>query len=152
MARPARAVELNSKHFTKAEKEARKAAENKLKVEGDILPPERLTDTQKAIFSGIVGQMGNADVLSVLDTDILAHHAVICDHLNKLVEAVNADESLILDRGYISARAEYMKEFFRTSTELCLTPQSRAKMAGMNANAEDETLTAIKAVLSNGCQ
>lgn len=129
MARPAKAVGSNSKHMTRSEKTARQTTEEILKGKSNLKPAPFLTKTQKKIFRYIVNELEEANILGALDVDILNLAAVTIDRIRIIDEIINLKPEYLLDKETTTIRSGYIKEFFRICNELCLSPQSRAKMS-----------------------
>ncbi len=148
MARPAKSANVTSKHLTKAEADARKNAEEKLTPDKPPKPPEHLSDSQRKIFKTVCTQLEESKILCSLDSYVLANFAIAVDRLNYIETLINAHPEKLLEKGVMTAKDKYTKDFFRGCNELCLSPQSRAKMALTNVNAakqkEDPLLQAIE--------
>jgi P27 family predicted phage terminase small subunit len=143
MARPAKIIDVQTSHNTKKDIEKRAKIEEELKGENAVLPPEYLTDEQKEIFKRIVGVL--KDMLGELDVYVLSEAAVTIDRLRIIEEKINADDALIIDKDVVVARKTYVQEFFRCCNELCLSPQSRAKIGSLaTARKEKETDPLLK--------
>ena len=118
MGRPSKSAKvLTECSQTKAEIAARVEAENKLKGNGLPAPPKYLSEEQRGIFDRIVGLLKESDILSELDSDVLGICAVSLDRIAEIERRQNEDPE------------KYTKDFFRCCNELCLSPQSRAKVA-----------------------
>lgn len=147
MARPTKAAATSSWHMTTQEKQARLAGESKLRGSGGRpTPPKYLTDDQKKIFRSVVKQLEPAGTLCKLDADILVSYAVAKAALNDINAKIAEQPVCLTDREIISARRQYSSEYFRCLNELGLSPQSRAKMANMAAQAQaaDPLLEALR--------
>lgn len=130
MGRPSKSAKvLTECSQTKAEIAARVEAENKLKGNGLPVAPKYLSKTQRGIFNRVVDQLKDSDILSELDSDIIGIYAVALDRITEIERRQNEEPELFCDSKLLSAKEKYSKEYFRCSNELCLSPQSRAKMA-----------------------
>lgn len=150
MARPCKSAGLLTEcSQTKAEIAARQEKEAQLKGKSKKppTPPGWLTANQKKIFRLIVAELKEADILCKLDVWILRECVVAIDNLEQIDRACNDDPSLIYDKGVLSAKEKYSKIFFRSCNELSLSPQSRAKIANINVQADDGTAL-LKAILA----
>lgn len=130
----------------------RQDAENKLR--GDAVkpePPEYLTDSQKDIFRFIVNELANGNILGKLDVFVLEGTAVSIDRLRKINERINDDENLLFSTVLQGSRAKYQSDLWRGCNELCLSPQSRAKVGSLVASAVGgkEKQAPLLAVLSD---
>lgn len=136
MGRPTKAVDTLSKNLTKEEYEARKNAEEKLKGGTDkIKPPTHLNAKQKKIFRYIVDELKESEILTNLDIFILENCAISIERLQTVERILNKN---LMDKNALRIKESYTKEFFRCCNELSLSPQSRAKLANINVNAQAE--------------
>lgn len=149
MARPAKSVKTKSGVIPKAEENARRAAEDGIRG-GDsrLIPPEWLTEAQKAIFTYIRDTLKESGILGDLDIYILTHTAVTIDCLRTLEKKTNGNPKLLLDTGAAQSREKYTRDFFRCCNELCLSPQSRAKIAINAANNVREDKKSLLDILN----
>lgn len=148
MARPAKSVDVMSKHFTKEELENRKQAEKKLRGNTDnIKPPAYLSTNAKKIFKYIVRELEASGILTNLDNYILANTAIAIDRIQEAEKLLNED---ILNKDALKVKESYAKELFRYTNELSLSPSSRAKLANININAKQETEDPLLKVLAGG--
>lgn len=139
MARPCKSVNAMSKNLTKEEKEARLKSENRLKGGADkISPPKYLNKNQKKIFRNIVKELKESGILGNLDIYILSTCAISLDRIQTIEEKINEKPDLIYNKDLRLANDKYTKDFFRCCNELSLSPQSRAKFANINLEAEKE--------------
>ena len=151
MARPCKSAKvLTDKSQTKAEISSRINEENKLKGSGLPTAPKWLTTPQKKLFKLIVNELKEADVLGKLDVWILQECVIAIDRLTDIEKKINAAPELMIAKDMRSAKETYSKIFFRCCNELSLSPQSRAKIAGMAAAKKDDSLTLIKSILAGG--
>lgn len=147
MARPAKAVGTMSKHLTKDEIANRTSEENKVTPNKKPSPPSHLTDEQKAIFNFICNELEESKILCSLDNFVLATCAIAVDRLNYIENRINASNGEMFEKDVMTAKDKYTKDFFRCCNELCLSPQSRAKIALANANAAKDAADPLMEVL-----
>lgn len=149
LARPTKSINVISKHLTKEELEVRKATEEKLKGSADkIKPPIYLSSTQKKIFKNVVEELKEADILSNLDIPLLVTFSRAIDRINYIESLIDEDITLISNRDLMSSKEKYTKDFYRCCNELCLSPQSRAKMGSIaldNKNKSSDPLLQLLA-------
>lgn len=137
MARPAKATSTMAKHLTEEERRIREAEERKLRgMKDKIHPPDYLSERQAEIFWYIVDELSEAGILGNLDVYILSQAAVSIDRLQQMEEEINREPGLLRVSAYMSAKNQYSRDFFRCCNELSLSPQSRAKLAGLKAQKE----------------
>lgn len=146
MARPAKSVSVISKNLTNEEKKAREETEKKLQGNNDkLVPAGYLNKRQKEIFEYIIEGLEESKILGNLDIFVLNQTAISIERLESLEKKANKDLDLMLNSSYKATRDMYSKEFFRCCNELCLSPQSRAKLsiAGISKPSEKKTLKDI---------
>lgn len=130
MGRPAKAVAAKTGKIAAEETEQRAAIEDKLRGKKDkLVPPLYLTDSQMDIFNYIMGELQESDILGNLDLFILAQTAIAVDRIQELDRKANQDKDILFENAFRQARSEASKEYFRCCNELCLSPQSRAKLS-----------------------
>lgn len=77
--RPRKPLEINKKHFSKAEKEQREAETLEIPQEepfNDIAPPEYLTAKQKKEFTEYADKLVKLNIFTTLDIDVLAQFCI----------------------------------------------------------------------------
>ena len=137
MARPAKATGARSRHETKDETNSRREIENDIRGEGSgPVPPQHLTKEQKKIFRSVVRELKASDMLGSLDAYILATFAIAVDRMTYIETEINADPQKIANDRLMKAKDKYTKDFYRCCTELCLSPQSRAKYSSAKMTAD----------------
>lgn len=130
VARPTKSVKALSDYSqTKAELKAREEAEEKLKGTGLPEPPLWLSDSQKEIFTKITECLKESEMLCINDVWLLQTASIAIDRLRVIEEKINNDPFMLCDKELQSARNGYTRDFYRACNELCLSPQSRAKLA-----------------------
>ena len=139
MARPAMSAKTTSKHLTKSEIDAKGGTEDKLRGSADKLrPPSYLTKEQKKIFRFIVGELEASGILGNLDVYVLTECSIALDRMRVIESRINQEFEQITAAALMSAKERYTKSFFRCCNELCLSPQSRAKMGNLSSAAAEE--------------
>jgi len=137
MARPAKAIAAKTGAITKEEEKIRLETESALRGSEPPKPSRHLTKNQKKIFKEITNELIDANVLGKLDSYILDETARTIDSLRSLQEIAAQKPDVLMDPNYIRANSAYMKDFFRECNELCLSPQSRAKLSVSNVKAAE---------------
>ena len=148
MARPAKSVKVKSGDISTADAEVRAGIEDKLR--GEAQPPEpppHLSDAQRELFEFIVGGLVNAEILGRLDVFVLESTVVAIDRLREINRMIDADLSLLANNGLQSARAKYQRDLWRGCSELCLSPQARAKIGGLAAQKAKEAKDPLVAAM-----
>lgn len=139
MGRPAMSAKVTAKHLSDAEMKSKLAAEERLRGKADRLrPPKYLTASQKKIFRFIVSELQESGVLGNLDVYVLAECSIALDRMQEIESQINSDFSMIASQSLMSAKDKYTRSFFRCCNELCLSPQSRAKIGNINLTAAEE--------------
>ena len=139
MARPAISGKTTSKHLTKSEADAKIGTEEKLRGSADKLrPPKYLTASQKKIFKFIVKELEASSILGNLDVYVLTECAIALDRMQEIEMRINEEFEQIASQSLMMAKDRYVKSFFRCCNELCLSPQSRAKMGNLDMQAKEE--------------
>jgi hypothetical protein len=77
-------------------------------------------------------------MLGNLDQFILARASVTICQLQNFDKEANSDPTLLLDTKFRMAKDAATKDFFRCCNELCLSPQSRAKISISAIKTEPE--------------
>lgn len=139
VARPAMSSKTTAKHLTKSEADIKSSTEEKLRGAGDKLkPPKYLTAPQKKIFKFIVKELEGSEILGNLDIYVLTECCIALDRMQEIEKRINEEFEQISSTALMSAKDRYTKSFFRCCNELCLSPQSRAKMGNLNLQAKEE--------------
>ena len=133
MARPSKLMDSQSRHNTKAEIEARKEKEERIKSLADKIdiPPEYLSDEQKKIYKFIIEELRMTGILTNLDVYILSTCAIAVDRLRAIETIINKNLSGLFNKDLMSAKDKYTKDLYRCCNELSLSPQSRAKLGNL---------------------
>lgn len=154
MARPTKSVTTKTGLMTKEEINKRLEWEARLKGESDkIRPPSFLSKEQKKIFKGIVEYLIPSGILGNIDIPVVAYAAITIDRVNECERQINENGLVDIDGKpsvYAKMKSNYMKEFFRLCNELSLSPQSRAKLANVNASAEKEQQDPLLRIIQGG--
>ena len=150
MARPCKSAKvLTECSQTKEEIYERVQKEDLIRGKADKLKPSmELTESQLYLFNFIVGELKASEILSNLDIFLLTKAAIAIDRLNYIESIVNKNPKALFNKDIMSKKDSYDKDFYRCCNELCLSPQSRAKIANININTknaeEDAVIKAIK--------
>lgn len=140
MARPSKSVAVASGHMTEEERLEREAVERSLRgaAAGKLRPPSWLTTPQKKVFRTVVRELEASGILGALDVYVLANFAVAVDRLEEIEGKINEMGVERISSVLISAKDKYTKDFFRGCSELCLSPQARAKIGSLSRAAKKE--------------
>ena len=148
MARPAKSTKVKSGTITKEEEATRSEIEDRLRGKSEKLePPDYLTDEQKKIFGFVCENLVEAEILSNLDVYVLCSLSIAVSRLQQIEQMVNDMPEYLFDTALMGARSKYQSDMWRGCNELCLSPQARAKIGSLAAQAikhkEDPLLKAL---------
>lgn len=142
MGRPAKSTRVKTGTILKEDETQRIEIEDKLRGGTDkLVPPIYLTDEQMLIFNYIMEELRDANILGNLDLFILAQTAIAVDRIQELDQLANENKNHIFENAFRQARSEASKEYFRCCNELCLSPQSRAKLSIAKVKPTDKKKT-----------
>lgn len=133
MARPRQPIEViqmkGKKHLTQKEIEERKKQEVKVKPKEDsIKAPTYLKNKQKGEFRKIAKQLIELGIMSNLDVDALARYIIAKDCYLQVVQMINDQPELVLDKNVAQIKDTYFKECRQASSDLGLDISSRGKL------------------------
>lgn len=146
--RPAKISSVISKNLTEEEKQTRERVESSFKTGKLPSPPVELSDGQKKIFRRTVQMLRASGILTELDRFVLARFSIALDRLNLIEQVIDRDPTMLYDKDIMSSKDKYTKDFFRCCSELCLSPQARAKMSVAAVNASKEKADPLLQALS----
>ena len=105
------------------------------------------------LFNGIVDYLMPSGILGNIDIYTLAQAAISIDRIQECERHIN-EFGVVNEEGkpsaYLKVKDSYMKEFFRLCNELSLSPQSRAKLANINASVEKEQQDPLLKIIQGG--
>ena len=153
MARPAKSVYATSSNLTKDELENRKAVEDDLR--GDVnliaMPPDDISEIAKETYCYLYDLLKGTKIIGVLDRDLIikTSNVIALDRELQLEKnKAKAKGDLELWLAVIRAIKSNNKDFFRCCNELCLSPQSRAKLSIATSNIEQDDIDPIDLAMS----
>lgn len=147
MARAPKPVALQVANLTNEEKEKRQEQENKLRGRNDKVyePPKYLPRKVKEIYKSIVEELREADILSNLDIELIATTAYAIyrmrdarKYLDKHGSVVVGNTGNMAKSPYVQVEKDYQGIFHTGCLQLGLSPSSRAKLALMAAETEED--------------
>jgi P27 family predicted phage terminase small subunit len=151
MARPSKSAKVASKNMTKNEKQIKTTTEELLKGGSDnIKPSKHLTTDQKRVFEYIVSELELSGILGNLDVWLLETAAIAIDRMQEIEIMINNDIDNLINKSLMSAKDKYSKDFFRCCNELCLSPQSRAKLGNLNLKQQEDENDPLLKILKGG--
>ena len=152
MGRPCKSTKLRTGHQTSGERDVRSAVEGAFLDGKKPTAPKELTKEQKRIFNFIVKALPEK-LLCSLDVYIVTMAAVSISRVQEVEFALNRigtsrekAEDVTTVKNLLKMRDSYTKDFFRCCNELCLSPQSRAKIgsaASLAPSANNDPLTEV---------
>ena len=145
MARPCKSAKvLTECSQTKEEIDSRIEKEEVIRGKADKLTPSmELTESQLYLFNFIVEELKASEILSNLDIFLLTKAAIAIDRLHYIEGIVNKNPKALFNKEIMSKKDSYDKDFYRCCNELCLSPQSRAKIANININIKNAEEDAV---------
>ena len=146
MARPCKNTNvLKGEKFSKEELSERRETENQLRGNCDkIIAADYLCEEAKEIFYNLVNELEATGILGNLDVTILAICSNAIYRIEECERILNED---LFNKEALRTKEIYTKEFFRTCNELCLSPQSRAKMANLKYQSGKEKEDPLEQIL-----
>lgn len=141
MARPYKNIELTSGKIGKEKIQARVNAENALKGKCDKIKPIpelNLTAGAKKIFYKIKKELEPANILTNVDSYILSLTAKAIYKIGVLEDMYNKEtniKNIKTIQSMINVEEKNLQKYF---ADLCLNPQSRAKIGAIKAEAKEE--------------
>lgn len=146
MAGQVKALASHTKHYTKAEREAREKAEERYKVDNiskDI--PNHLNGEVAEIYSFILDYVPE-DLLGDVDTftvEMVATNLAMMREAQRHLE----DEGAIIEDGkinpWLKVKQSCEKQFIQASTKICLNPKDRSTLAVATNQEEEDPLDFI---------
>ena len=131
--RPAKSVKVKTGAIASNDAAVRTSVEDKLRGEAvKPEPPAGLTAGQAEIFRFIVDGLAAGEILGRMDVFALESTAVAVDRLRTINGMIDEDPGLLLNSALQSSRAKYQ-------SDLCLSPQARAKLGGLAAQKAKES-------------
>ena len=160
MARPRKPAALKKGNSeTKEELRIRAEAEERLMGNTDLLKdtPDYLDPLAQAYYKFLVHELEISEILSNLDIPLLEQTADSLSKMRDCDKIINEEGVIITDvdrygndvvkeNPAVGTKQKYLNQFRALSTQLGLSPASRAQLAGMQieqAKAEDDPLLKI---------
>lgn len=148
--RPAKSAAVSSGKIGKSEKERRKEAEERVRgAPVKPKPPDGLSEDQRLVFQFIVDELVDSGILGKLDVFVLESTAIAVARLRKINGLIDRDDTLLSDTAIQGSRAKYQSDLWRGCNELCLSPQARAKIGNLAAQAAREKKDPLREALED---
>lgn len=147
--RPAKSVKVQSGVLSEADTLRRREIEERVRGSADRLgrPPACLNKRQKAVWRWIVGELESAAILSNLDAPLLELASIALDRIRMYDDMIREMPPGRIEGRLIRDRNVIVQEWLRYCNELCLSPQSRAKLGTIAVTAQREADDPIRAAL-----
>ena len=127
--RPAKSVKVKTGAIASNDAAVRTSVEDKLR--GEAVKPEPP--------AGLTAGQAAGEILGRMDVFALESTAVAVDRLRTINGMIDEDPDLLLNSALQSSRAKYQSDLWRGCSELCLSPQARAKLGGLAAQKAKES-------------
>lgn len=162
MARPRKPASLKQgKSETKEQLKIRAEAEERLMGNTNLLKdtPDYLDELAQAYYNFLVHELEISDILSNLDIPLLEQTADSLSKMRQCDDILNEEglilrtfdrygNDLIKEHPAVGTKQKYLNQFRALSTQLGLSPSSRAQLAGMQIEQqrddEDPLLQILK--------
>ena len=152
MARPRKPVSLHTgKKYNKAQKEELAKAEKDMRGNTDLLNeiPKHLDPLAQVYYEFIIKELEVSDVLSNLDIPLLEQTADSLSKMRQCDDIINESgillktvdrygNDLIKEHPTIGTKQKYLNQFRALSTQLGLSPSSRALLTGLQIEKQTE--------------
>ncbi|MED4261977.1 phage terminase small subunit P27 family [Priestia megaterium] len=152
MARPRKPASLKQGHSeTKAQLEIRAEAERQLMGDDDLIQqiPEYLDPLAQSYYEFLVTELEVSDILSNLDIPLLEQTADCLSKLRQSDDIINLEglvltqvdrygNTIVKEHPAVGIKQKYLNQFRALSTQLGLSPASRAQLAGMKVEQKEE--------------
>ncbi|MEK5205248.1 phage terminase small subunit P27 family [Bacillus sp. FSL R10-2789] len=152
MARPRKPASLKQgKSETQAQLEIRAEAEKRLMGNDNLLQevPDYLDELAQAYYKFLVHELEISDILSNLDIPLLEQTADCLSKMRQADDIINEEgiiikqidrygNEMIKEHPAVGTKQKYLNQFRALSTQLGLSPASRAQLAGMKIEKKEE--------------
>ena len=91
------------------------------------------------VLSDVSFTANAGEILGKLDVFVLESTAVAVDRLRIINGMIDENPDLLLSTALQNNRAKYQSDLWRGCSELCLSPQARAKLGGLAAQKAKES-------------
>lgn len=151
MARPRKPASLKQGHSeTKAQLEVRAEVERQLMGDADLIQqiPDYLDPLAQKYYEFLVTELEISDILSNLDIPLLEQTADCLSKLRQSDEIINREglvltqvdrygNTIVKEHPAVGIKQKYLNQFRALSTQLGLSPASRAQLAGMKIEQKE---------------
>ncbi|PHA62872.1 phage terminase small subunit P27 family [Bacillus wiedmannii] len=152
MARPRKPASLKQgKSESQAQLAERAEMEERLKGNTDLFKdvPEHLDELAQEYYHFIVTELEISDILSNLDIPLLEQTADCLSKMRQADDIINEEgiiirqldrygSELIKEHPAVGTKQKYLNQFRALSNQLGLSPSSRAQLAGMKIDKQEE--------------
>lgn len=157
MAKASKPMEMLNSHLTKQEIEERKAAEEKLKGNDDLVykVPRYLSKEEKKIYKFLVKELQASKILCNLDINILEQTVCAIVKMQECKKFIDEHGIVIIkENGEMvknpacTAFKDYSAIFNKGMQELGLSPSARSRLAQLNINSQAEKSDPLLQILN----
>ncbi|PHE70491.1 phage terminase small subunit P27 family [Bacillus wiedmannii] len=152
MARPRKPASLKQGNSeSQAQLEIRAEAEKRLMGNDNLLQdvPDYLDELAQAYYKFLVHELEISDILSNLDIPLLEQTADCLSKMRQADDIINEEgiiikqtdrygNEMIKEHPAVGTKQKYLNQFRALSTQLGLSPASRAQLAGMKIEKKEE--------------
>ncbi|AJO60821.1 MULTISPECIES: phage terminase small subunit P27 family [Bacillus] len=152
MARPRKPASLKQGHSeSKAQLEERAEAEQELLGNDDLVNeiPEHLDELAQEYYKFLTTELEISNILCNLDIPLLEQTADCLSKMRQADEIINKEglilntidrygNDLIKEHPAVATKQKYLNQFRALSTQLGLSPASRAQLAGLKIEQKNE--------------
>jgi P27 family predicted phage terminase small subunit len=161
--RPRKPATLKQGHSeSKAQLEERAEAEKELTGNKDMLGeiPDHLDELAQEYYKFLVTELEISDILCNLDVPLLEQTADCLSKIRQADEIINKEGIIItqIDRygneqikehPAVNTKQKYLNQFRALSTQLGLSPASRAQLAGLKVEKKEQEEDPLLKILKN---
>lgn len=154
----AKPVNLSTGKISKADREKRKEAEERLKGKDDLVykAPTRLkTNKEKEIYTFIVEELRASNILSNLDINMLIHTVNSVIQMDEAIRLINLHGQIVVKEDgslqknpAVNTYKDFYSIFYQCSNQLGLSPTARSKLITLNQEKAEEANDELKKILS----
>ena len=150
------------KSETKEQLRVRAAAEEKLMGENDLIydVPEHLDDLAKEYYEFLVKELEISKILSNLDIPLLEQTSDALSKMRQCDVIINKEglsissidkygSEIVKEHPIVNTKQKYLNQFRALSTQLGLSPASRAQLAGMQVDKKETSEDPLLKILSS---
>lgn len=128
---------LQAKTKYKLHSQMKKAMEEQLKGDSQLIPPDYLNEEQVLYFWYIADNLQKAGIIGSIDTFVIAQGAVAIERLSYLEKMGNDNPDMLFNQNFLRCKKQYTADFKEACVNLCLSPSTRAKIANIMVKKQE---------------